>query len=52
MMAVLMAGMCGLAAVAFWWWSLRKPRPVSNDELRRLRQIAEAIHREQILPFD
>jgi hypothetical protein len=47
-----MGGICGAALLAYWWWTMRKPRPVGDDELRRLRRIAESIHREQVQPFD
>jgi len=47
-----MAGICGVALLAWGWWAARKPSRFDGDELQRLRRLAESIHREQVQPFD
>jgi len=47
-----LAGICGVALLAWWWWAERKMRPLEGDELQRLRRAAEAMRREQVQPFD
>jgi len=50
---VLIAGI-GLAIVLVTWGSglARRQRAFGGDELRRFRQFAEKIQREQGMPFD
>jgi hypothetical protein len=47
-----LAGICGVALLAWLWWAERKPRPLNGDELLRLRRTAEAMQREQAQPFE
>ncbi|HTT62668.1 MAG TPA: hypothetical protein VMG35_12525 [Bryobacteraceae bacterium] len=41
-----------MALLAWLWRAERKPRPLGGTELQRLRRTAEAIQRDQALPFD
>ncbi|HUE23450.1 MAG TPA: hypothetical protein VMQ86_17315 [Bryobacteraceae bacterium] len=47
-----LAGICGVALLALLWRAERKPRPFGGGDLRQLRRIAEAKHREQSQSFD
>jgi hypothetical protein len=47
-----LVGTCGAALLAWLWWAKRKPRPFGGDELLRLRRTADAMHREQVQPFE
>jgi Rps23 Pro-64 3,4-dihydroxylase Tpa1-like proline 4-hydroxylase len=49
---VWVAGICGVVLFAWVWWAERKPRPMGGGELRRLRRLAESMHRDQAQPFD
>ncbi len=48
----MLVGLIGLAAALTWLWAFDRPRPVADDEIRRLQRVAEAMRREQALPFD
>jgi len=47
-----LAGIGGVALLAWLWWTEREPRPLAGDELQRLQRTAEAMQREQAQPFD
>ncbi|MGC9948518.1 MAG: hypothetical protein ABSF64_19290 [Bryobacteraceae bacterium] len=49
---VWVAGICGVALLAWLWWTERKPRPLGGGELDSLRRTADAMHREQAQPFE